>query len=287
MKGIIGMFLIIGMSGVAHAQSSTTNGNIEGTSVAPLAEIKPEVLTKRMGVRLGVTTQSNLNRFDDQGNTLENDYLVAPSFKITDKITATLTAIYIQDLKQEANSDFDNTTLSISHKPIDIVPDYLNMAPAITGLAPTNQDARTKTSLQGAVGASTTWTLDFKKMGAPATLSYIAAATRNIHEFSRKNTGTSNIEYSFTNGLAAGYEVINNLTLSAAGKLVSGYTYTESWRSKFEITESIGYKVAENIDVSVGHTNNGNTLKSDMQTSNVELFNENTSSIFAGLEVVY
>ena len=255
-----------------------TSAKIEETQSAP---------TKKWSVRVGLQTASNLLEADSYSRSLDNTYSLTPSLLIGEQLTVALNANYVQNLRQEDESDFTNTKIKASLKPIELVTDTWSLGPAVSGVVPTNQEVVKTTSFQGAVSLEPTTSVSLKRIHLPVSLTYGLGLTRNFHEFDRRNDGSQNTQYVIVNrGLIEG-EISEKISIGLTGKFTSGLTYSSSWRSKFELTEEIAYQATPAMAIAIGHTNEANTLKSDMQSSNIELFNENTSAVYGGLEVVY
>jgi hypothetical protein len=90
-----------------------------------------------------------------------------------------------------------------------------------------------------------------------------------------------------TQSAALAVEINKRVSLTSTNRFISNIAYSGTLKSSFELAQDIGYQVNDNVSVSVGHSNSGDTLKSDAKSSNVDLINENTSTLSAGVEVVY
>ncbi len=269
-------------------QTSTSASSTQGTSQTKIEEVKPETAsTKKFGLDATIEGSSNLIETGSYENSQEASYVIIPNYKLTDKIKISSEITFVHNLKQAAESDFKNTPIGASYSAIPLVGEELTIKPSLSILLPTNTEARDTTSFYGGVGIGQALAFKMSKIGLPATLTYGSSIRRNIHEYTNTSSGSSNTAYSITNYLRGDLEISEKFSFTAKGTLLSGLTYNDSWRSRFEILEEVGYSINDTVSVALGHANTEATLKSDMTSSNVEFFNNNTSSIYLDLNVTY
>lgn len=269
----------------ASAQESNSSLAAQGTSGVKIDDVKAEAKPKKFGFDATLEGSSNFREAGDYESSREASYSFIPNYKITDKITASAEIVFVHNLKQAAESDFKNTTIGMSYSAINLAGESLTIKPIVSALLPSNKEARDTTSLLGGIGVGQS--LAFKPAKLPVTLTYGASVRRNIHEYDHTNEGAANTMYSFSNSLKGYVDVTDKISFTTKATVFSGLTYLDSWRSKFEIFEELGYAVSDTYSIALGHVNTDATLKSDMTTSNVEFFNNNTSSIYLDLNVTY
>lgn len=276
------------MGGVVHAQTTTPAPQTSGVSTAPIVTDQTQAPDKIWSIKASVSNSSNL--FGDSvaaGGSRENSYLLNPSIQASETINIGVSMLFTHNLLQEQASDFENTGVVGRIKPLVIVKDVLSLKPAISGLVPTNQKSREDESLQGGLGGSLGLGADLKKFRVPLTVDYSFAARRNFHEFIRNDKGTLNNEYRLAQALVFSTTFLRRFSMTSANRLISNIAYSGTTKSAFELSQELGYQINDNVAVSIGHSNAGNTLKADAKSSNLDLINDNTSTLSAGLEVVY
>lgn len=284
--------LVVAILGVTHVTLAQTNESVNAPAnnasiQTSTQEIKTEVPAKKWNIEAAIETSTNLNETSDYDKSFDNAYSLIPSLKISEKLRISAVGVFIHNLKQAEESDFKNTDISLSHSAIELIKEQLSIAPAIKVTLPTNRIDREERSLITALGVSQSLSLSLKKQGLPATVIYGLGLRKNVHEWDRTNLGTPNFEYAFINSIGVGVDINDKLSFTTKGLLYSNLTYQGEWRSRFEIFEEVGYAISEAASVYIGHTNAAPTLKEDMNSSNIEVFNKYTSSVYAGVGMTY
>ncbi len=275
-------------SSVSSTSSSTELSSPEGSTQTKIENIKVEEKPKKFGITAQIEGSSNLIEGGSYESSRETSYMVIPKYKISDKIALGAIATFVHNLKQVEESDFNNTEVSATYEPITLISDQLTIKPVVAAVLPTHKADRDELSLLGGIGLKQALMYNMTtKLKLPANITYGASARRNLHEYNRSNVGSPNSEYSFSNFLLLEVDLGKKLSFATKGTALSSLTYTNTWRSKFEIFEELSYQVTNAAYLTLGHVNTDATLKSNMSDSNIEVFNNNTSSIYLDAGVTY
>ncbi len=114
-------------------------------------------------------------------------------------------------------------------------------------------------------------------------LSYLINYARNIHEFEESLRGFDNKQHILTNSFGASYQILDKLSLTLNFALSSRWTYESVYDSVFSSSQTLKYNLHKNMSLKFGHMNSGQTLHSDGRSSNIQLYNENSSGVFLGI----
>lgn len=245
----------------------------------------------------------NTSLYDHQDGSRSDgiDYLAVPQIKF-DFGSVKAKIIYSQNLRDDTGHTYDGTvsasdwgdvavTLSkIPYKWMWSYPYMITLTPFVTGVIPASQNSLKRDELQtaGSVGVSFGIIPDGVaplKDGAWS-LALGVTAGRNLHAYDTGITGQVLNKYSSNQTFNLSYNY-KDFTFALEFINKSRWTYQGNTKSAFEHSQEIGYNINENFNIAVGHTNAGNALKANGVDSNLELINENDSSVYATLGISF
>jgi len=232
----------------------------------------------------------NLVDFKDGSRSDSLEVLVIPSFK-TAIGKLSLRLAFAEDLNDSENTanGFADTIASYSLPPIKWVqPNFTtSLAFSLSGVAPTSKVSQKQTQLRGALSTAVAAgisgeTRDYGSFSAGLSIS----AGRSFHAYEEDINGAVLAQYSSNQILTAGYSIAK-FSFDFEFWNRSRWTYQNNVRQNFILSQELGYAVTPNFSVAIGHTNEGSALKANGQESNIELFDEDSSTIYGSLGVSY
>lgn len=235
-------------------------------------------------LKLNVSRSTSLVDFQDGSRTDSMDYEITPSYKIWGgTLAAAIT--YSQNLRDSQSDDSDAGDIPLSFS----IPGWKNKTSSLTytllALAPVSKKSVKRDELQTALNGKVSLQYaqeDGHGLSAGAAISL----GQNFHAYEEDINGAILNKYSSNQTLNLGYG-ISNWSFSLVGINRTRVTYQRSTKSTFEIIEELEYAASEAMSLTLGHTNSGSTLKPNGVDSNVALIDENNSTIYASLTLVY
>ncbi len=163
------------------------------------------------------------------------------------------------------------------------ITDSLSYSPRIGGTAATNSFQRDQTSEYGSAFVRNMFI--WRPFTSNITLQYSFRYRQFFHEFESNATGSANIENQFRNQLVVSYGY-KSVFLTVLARYNLSQTYNGNYLNGFFHTQEISYALPGNIGIGVGHQNGGNVVDA-LGRSNVEVFDQNSSQVYAILSYSY
>lgn len=238
--------------------------------------------TKAFGLSLDLSYNSNMYAEGDINQTTYSNLTISPSYKITDQLTTSVRADITKYFTQEENTEMSNTRVRFSYLTAKLS-DQISWSNRFDVFTPTNRRSQLTDRLITTTGIGTS----LKYSGDITTAIFGVGLARNYHEFDYSTTGAPLNEYVMTQALALEFGLIENLSFSVDGTYITTRTYQDVTKYAFETAVGLGYEITENFSASVGLSNGGSALKANGTDSNIELLNEKTSELSAGIGYNY
>jgi hypothetical protein len=274
--GLMGMWVVSSFSLPALAAPGTASSS---TSTIKKPVIEAPVAENKAHLLLDLSHESNMYSTEEEKQ-ISTALTIFPSYQLTE--TTTLSAKTIIEKEQTGAQDttVSNTTLRALFKGPQIsentTSDY-----RVSAVAPTNEAGREEQSFQGALALSGHIGNQYGILKTDYTL----GLNRNFHEFTTSAEGTPNIQYTLTHVLGLELAMTDKLSLAFEGSYKTGWTYKNFQRQSFTSSVSLGYQFNPTIAGSIGVSNEGSATKADGTTSNIKVFDENTSKVSAGITI--
>lgn len=116
----------------------------------------------------------------------------------------------------------------------------------------------------------------------------VSRVTKNIHEFEINRDAGYNNSVNLMNYVAVSYFPNSKWEIGVNATLVQGWDYRgESGESSLFLGQSLGYTYSKNINITVGHELGGRTFGYDQNNLDLNLFDEDQSSVYASLTYNY
>lgn len=259
-------------------------------------ETQESLAKPQFSMDLQASRSTSLNDHQDGSRSDSLDYLAVPQIKLGfGSVKAKI--VYSQNLREDghtydgtaAASDWGDVAVTLAKNPYRWMwshPYMITLTPFMSGVIPTSQNSLKRDELKTAISAGISFGLipdgiAPKSDGAWSVAIGITAG-RNFHAYDTDINGkvlnryssnqTLNLSYNYK-AFSFGLEFINK----------SRWTYQDGVRSAFEHSQEVGYNFNDNVSLAIGHSNGGNALKANGIDSNLELVNENDSSVYATL----
>lgn len=229
---------------------------------------------------------TNLYATNSQDKDAQAELTLAPSYRITDSLKLGASATVRQQLQFPNDSELTNTRISLTHLPIQLTQDSILIA-AGSAIAPTNEKDRKKNSFSGALTFEPLVLTNFTVLGQ----SFVALTglnlRKNVHAWDRNAAGQANINYSAGYYLGFEKEILPKLSLTIDGEYKYARTYQNSMRTNFVLGQELSYQYEKDLMFALGHSNDGDALKANGTDYDVQVFDGNTSVIYANVRATY
>ncbi len=149
------------------------------------------------------------------------------------------------------------------------------LAYRVTGGLPTSKYSHDGQSLQGSLNTSVTVLVNPDRLMTGFEMSAALAVGRNFHEMETAYDGSVNTQYSSSQSLSLSYSFESGISLSTDFLHRNAWSYQNSMKDGFEMSQELGYQINSTWAAAIGHTNSGSSLKPNGTDSNVQLINEN------------
>jgi len=197
------------------------------------------------------------------------------------------------------------------HNAIALNP-YLKFTPSVGIRIPMSEQSLDYDSMYTGAQLGVELDLDGAALGIRRlSLSYIGSLGRNFYRYTQSASGgiltapnapvladgtapspasspeLINIEYDLKNILLASYQISSAFSFTETGLLIEGYDFSGNIRGNFQLCEELDYQLAQQVSVGVGFVNGGDVLMPDGQSSNVQIYNPNSSNVYGSVILTY
>lgn len=231
-----------------------------------------------------ITRTTNIYELDDGTKNDNLNFEVAPTLQ-TSLGSFKTTIAYVQNLRGDKSttvSDWNDVPFIYIFPFQDWVSniDTVRLAFSLTAVAPLSKNSTQRDHLQTSLSGKCVFSVI--PIEAGLTYSFGVTVGRSFHTYEEDTNDTALNQYFSNQNLSFGYKSLTwNLGLSLTNRW--RLTYKNESSSTFELAEEIGYNINENTTLAIGHTNAGPTLKPNATDLNMDLYNENVSSLYATL----
>jgi hypothetical protein len=259
------------------------------------------------------TTMSGLQSRSDTNYSAETDFNLLGSYKLSSDYSLTGNFGLRKELSQQQRLLGQDGLVGVTHSAFVINP-YMKFTPSMGVRIPISEQSSDYDSMYGGVQAS--GRIDFAGAAVGikrASFTYIGTVGRDFYQYNQAlsggiigapnapapagsvgapvSGGTSpdqiNIEYDFRNVALLNYQFTDALSFTETGIYVAGYDFDDVVHGNFQFTEEVDYQLAKQVTVGLGFSNGGNMLGPDGQSSNVEIYNPNSASVYGSLILTY
>jgi hypothetical protein len=211
---------------------------------------------------------------------------MAPNYKLNKTLKITARTSAVQQLDGGQKSALTNTRLSLQHSPIRTSKNFTWFPTVFTDL-PTNVEDRKLNSYRGNIAAQTTSIINARVLKKNYSVIPIIRGTKNFHGLERNAGDSANISHTALGALYIETGLAKKLSLSVGGSYIHAWTYQDSTREQFSLSQELTYDLNKQTTVTLGHSNDASVFAANGQESNVKLFDENSSSVYINVRGIY
>ncbi|KYG66017.1 hypothetical protein AZI86_02815 [Bdellovibrio bacteriovorus] len=273
---------ILAVSVLAHP--ALANYNATATSAFNIQQPKKE--GRRWSGYINASRSSSLVDFQDGTRQESADYLTRFSYKFTETYGMRLQGGYSQDMRYSENSDFADTSLSLTRTPGKVGSSLL-LGYRVSAVAPTSKDSYKRQSLQTALSTTLVGMINPERLVPSLEISGSVSLGRNIHQFETALDGRVNNQYSSAQALSISYGFKYGISISGEFVHKNAWSYQNVMRDSFEMSQELGFEINPSFAVAVGHTNSGSSLRPNGNDSNVQIIDEKTSILYGSLTATF
>jgi hypothetical protein len=278
------LYIICGVNAFATTPLATTAASPTQTSGLKSEDVIEKERKFSLALELG--TESNLRDTSDTQYKATSSITITPSYKILPKATLSAIVGVEQKLYADTETAIINTTVSLSRDPIELK-NGRSVNLAAFGLLPTNESDRNDATLQGGTGLAAGITQNFNLAKKAATLNYTLSALKNYHEYERSNILDSNISHRARHIITYNQEITKAISLKVLSHYQTGWTYQNVLKTSFLISEELILALNRSASIYIGHSNNATALQANGVDSNIQIYDDRTSTFSAGMTLTY
>ncbi|UYL09842.1 hypothetical protein B9G69_004535 [Bdellovibrio sp. SKB1291214] len=274
-SAIRGLTILAALSFVAPAFAA----NPSTSTMKPKAPVAPKAPESPWTFVFNLETASNMMKDEMNGREAQTALEAVMVYKFN-KITSLKisTALY-KDHTGPQDAGFDNSTIGLGFTtPLATNIDWKN---SITAILPTNRKAQDQSSLQGTAALASTLVYKNLFWGSSATTGISVA--RNFHEYNMTADGGYNIRNTAAATVGYTLPLFGNFALDTLFKYTEAWLYNDDNRMKFLFSADLSYEFTPHFSAYIGTSNEGSALKPNGVDSNIEIFNDTSSVIKAGI----
>lgn len=264
------------------AAAETAGKDEAATSVTQISEeLKPKAISK-FHVLINLETSSNMYRETSVDREASTDLLLSPSYQLSELYSLAAKSVISKATTGARNTTLSNTSVTLGRKGMALGPNA-SLSHSISAIMPTNEEARSRDRLQGAVAVGTG--IKFHFLNVPS--EYSVSLQKNFHEYMVNAESSPNVAYSIRHDLAFEIALSSKLSLAPSGYYRSGQTYHNYDRNNYGLGLDLSYKTEKELILYVGTGNEGPAYKANGTESNIKAYDQNTSVLRAGLSYTY
>lgn len=251
------------------------------TAAAPAA-----TAAKPFSGSISLTGTSNLSRRGDVDHEAGLGADLSASYKIPRDLTLGASFAFSQNLTGEHSFEVDDGSLSLTHKAFELN-EIFKIGSAMRLLIPLSEASHDRSTIT-ALTLAPSINADFTSLGARGlSAGYALSLTRAFHRYDTMATGGSNSAFSLGHAITLDWEVFEIFSFSALFQHTTAWTYEGHIKQAFVASQEASLSPRRDLSFGIGHRNGGDVLKPNGESSNIALFNEQTSVVYATVSYTY
>jgi hypothetical protein len=235
---------------------------------------------------LVASRSTGLYDFEDGTRADNMDYTLRINANVTTNCSLRVDTGFTQDLKDSEKNTMADTLFTVRRAPINLGKTFL-FTYNLGGTAPTSKDSSKRQNMQGSARGGIVLAINPDRLVKGFSVAGLATLSRNFHEYETDVTGKVLNEYSSTQALTVSYDFPIGISLSADFTHLNALSYQGSMKENYQITEDISYQFNSTISASIGHSNSGNALRPNGQDYSYNVYDENSSVVYASTTLVF
>lgn len=286
---VVSMFASILLASNSFAANVNTSSN---KSVMSADRVSMEEVEKRTSFSASIDISRSTSLYDHQDGSRSDslDFRLTTGLAFPIGHSLAMVVDYSNDLNDPENTaaGLIDPALKYSFKSSDwawSAPYILTFRPSISTILPITKRSTKRDQLQGSFSGGVAFGIKpdgiYQDDGMWSVMIGLSAG-RNFHAYEENINGTVLNKYSSNQSLDIGYS-ISDFSFSVSYLHRSRWTYQGNIRESFVLSEEIGYSLSDNFSVNMGHSNEGSMIKANGYESNLDVIDEENSSVYMGI----
>lgn len=275
---ILGLITTLLVAGKVYANASVTS------SAATVQRPKKE--GRAWSGFFNISRSTNLYDFSDGSQRDGMDYMMRLNLQVNDKYTLRAQGGYSQDLNYPESNDISDIALNLIKNTSDWGKYLLGGLRLGLGI-PSSKDSHVRQNLYASVTTGMTVIVHPNYLVKGLEIAGILSLGQNFHQYETALDGKVNTQYSTSQALSLGYYFPSGLSISATLAQKNTWSYQNTIRHSFEISEELSYQFNSTLAASLGHSNSGSTLRPNGSDSNLQFFSDDNSIVYASTTLIF
>jgi hypothetical protein len=239
-----------------------------------------------LGINASATLNSNLEQLNSTDYTANGDFALTLIFKNFPLGNLNLFLNATKDLTGERQFTMNDGSISNVHN----LGEYsnINLGLSLSAVLPISENSIKNTHLNTKLTATPIASYQFKHMTSALdwlSISYRPSVGTYFHDYQVTETGSSNPQYSLAQRAILSFSLSDNFSLDLDGSYTRYYSYQGTTWDLFNFDQSISYAFNAYGSVYIGHNNSGSALAPNGRDSNLDLFDDRSSTVYSGLNI--
>lgn len=228
--------------------------------------------------------KSNLRERDSADYADASTLTLVPTWNLKNENSISILTEFNKDFQGEERFEVASANIIYGLKKKSF--EWMDLPSSARLILPASEELKDRQGLKVGVAIDVTPKLNAEALGLIGwSLSARTRITKNFHDFETATNGQSNIEYAISERVDVGYDITEKWSLGTTIIYAISQTYKQNKQESFSWSQEIAFAVNTAATIGVGHSNEGGLLKPNGD-SNVSLFDENSSIVYAYLKIV-
>jgi predicted ester cyclase len=266
----------------ARKKATLKRSNIASTTSASTAEISSFNST------LSLSHTSNFYKSTAADKISDTSLSVSTSYKITESSSVDLQFSGTQDHQGLSESKLNDAFIGYSQK-VAQLNKHTSLSGRVQATLPLSEDSYYRKQLLTKVSLIPSLNINMSELGAAGLNLYARLNfTKGFYKYETTTNGVSNINYQFSETFGAQYALTDKFGVGASFTLSQAFNYFNNQAlDKFSMDQNVSYQFSEHVSGVLGHSNGGTVFKDNGVESNFEAFDEETSTFYSGVTLLF
>ena len=257
----------IALVSVAHGATLTEQNDTASSSY------------KNYSASFSSSITTNMFKPSTPDHQLSSDFNLSVALKPMKENSVSFALAANKDLKGEREFNWSDGSLAYSHS-LYKTEDYSISGAAIV-ILPMSKSSREIQGLNTGIIIAPTISSAFGTDSFSASLR--PSARYNFHRYKTSLLGGSNTEYALGARLTLGYNFTDEISVNAASSYNRNTTYYGNTSDNYAFIQSLGYQATPEFALELGHANGGNALAPNGTDTDINFYDDNSSTVYFAL----
>lgn len=267
------MLISLPLSAMAAGNKSTAKSKSD----------QSEEITKDYSLGFTADISRNMYDVDSVNQNLSSNLIFTGSYKLP--TTTSISGLLWLNKSYEGERKLDPAAATVSASHSIYKHERVSIGGSVTGYIPVSESDRKNTKLKTAIRLRPSITPTLPVEGLSLTL--MPSVKFNFHEYENMRSGSSNVKYSTGIRGLISYQIIDGLSISFDNSYTRSFRYSGRESDVVSLSQSISYKINENLGVGLGHSNSGDALAANGVDTEVDVFDSKTSTVSFSASLSY